>query len=94
MEVKMNYKKTLAVASLTCFSVLSVAQDSRPFVAVDAAFKKGRLRWSEASEPFQSERARLGERFEPELWKYLGDDIDKQDKVSNFLLYPESLVSG
>ena len=29
--------------------------------------------------------------FESELWKYLGDDVDKQDKISNFLLYPEYL---
>ena len=33
----------------------------------------------------------LGQNFEPELWKYLGDDVDKQDKISNFLLYPEYL---
>ena len=41
--------------------------------------------------PFQQERIRLGQNFEPELWKYVGDDIDKQDKISNFLLYSEYL---
>jgi hypothetical protein len=34
---------------------------------------------------------RLGEKFEPELWKYLGQDVDKQDRIFNFLLYPEYL---
>jgi len=71
---------------------LSFAQQiAQPFATVDAAFKKSRLNWSRASEPFQQERIRLGQNFEPELWKYLGDDVDKQDKISNFLLYPEYL---
>jgi TonB family protein len=44
-----------------------------------------------ASDPFQQERKRLGQNFEPELWKYLRDNVDKQDNISNFLLYPEYL---
>jgi len=85
--------KTLGVAYILLFlCALSFAQESpQPFATVDAAFKKSRLRWSEASTPFQQERVRLGQNFEPELWKYLGDDVDKQDKISNFLLYPEYL---
>jgi len=77
---------------LACLCALGFAQQSsQPFASVDAAFKKSRLNWSRASEPFQQERTRLGQNFEPELWKYLGDDVDKQDKISNFLLYPEYL---
>ena len=77
---------------LACLCALGFAQQSsQSFASVDAAFKKSRLNWSRASEPFQQERTRLGQNFEPELWKYLGDDVDKQDKISNFLLYPEYL---
>jgi TonB family protein len=71
---------------------LAFTQESPPpFASVDAAFKKGRLNWSLASAPFQQERTRLSQNFETELWKYLGEDVDKQDKISNFLLYPEYL---
>lgn len=85
--------KNLRIACVLIFlCTLAFAQDnSQPFANVDAAFKKNRLRWSEASEPFQQERIRLGQNFEPELWKYLGQDTDKQDRISNFLLYPEYL---
>jgi len=77
---------------LACLCALGFAQQSsQSFASVDAAFKKSRLNWSRASEPFQQERTRLGQNFELELWKYLGDDVDKQDKISNFLLYPEYL---
>lgn len=65
-----------------------VAQETaQPFASVDAAFKKGRLRWTTASGPFQAVRTQLGENFEPELWRYLGDDVDKQDRIANFLTY-------
>lgn len=78
--------------ALLFLCTLSFAQEiSPPFASVDAAFKKSRLRWSEASAPFQQERTRLGQNFEPELWKYLGEDVDKQDRIYNFLLYPEYL---
>jgi hypothetical protein len=30
----------------------------------------------------------LGENFEPALWRYLADDVDKQDRIANFLTYP------
>jgi TonB family protein len=82
--------KALRIACTMFFLCLPLfAQETpQPFASVDAAFKKSRLRWSEASTPFQQERTRLGQNFEPELWKYLGEDVDKQDKISNFLLYP------
>ena len=81
--------KTLRITyALLFLCALSFAQQTtQPFASVDAAFKKSRLNWSRASEPFQQERTRLGQDFETELWKYLGDDVDKQDKISNFLLY-------
>ena len=67
---------------------MGVAQEStRPFASVDAAFQRGRLRWSAASGPFQAARTQLGENFEPELWRYLADDVDKQDRLASFLTY-------
>jgi TonB family protein len=71
---------------------MGVAQEkTQPFASVDAAFRLGRLRWTAASGPFQAARTQLGENFEPELWRYLADDVDKQDRIANFLTYPEYL---
>jgi hypothetical protein len=63
-------------------------ENTQPFASVDAAFQRGRLRWTAASGPFQAARTQLGENFEPELWRYLADDVDKQDRIANFLTYP------
>ena len=87
----LNKSLQIAFALLSLCAVSFTQQAPQSFATVDAAFKKSRLNWSRASEPFQQERTRLGQNFEPELWKYLGDDVDKQDKISNFLLYPEYL---
>jgi hypothetical protein len=71
---------------------MGVAQEkTQPFASVDAAFRLGRLRWTAASGPFQAARTQLGENFEPELWRYLADDVDKQDRIANFLTYSEYL---
>ncbi len=92
MNLDSPYRYLRITCTVLLLCVLSFGQEvARPFATVDAAFKKSRLRWSEASTPFQQERTRLGQDFETELWKYLGDDVDKQDKISNFLLYPEYL---
>jgi TonB family protein len=63
-------------------------ENTQPFASVDAAFQRSRLRWSAASGPFQTVRTQLGDNFEPELWRYLGDDVHKQDNIANFLTYP------
>src|SRR5258708_23980668 len=71
---------------------MCVAQENtQPFASVDAAFQRGRLRWTAASGPFQAARTQLGENFERALWRYLADDVDKQDRIANFLTYPEYL---
>jgi len=84
--------RTQSAVRVACMVFLlcgaGVAQEiAQPFASVDAAFKKGRLRWTTASGPFQTTRTQLGENFEPELWRYLGDDVDKQDRIANFLTY-------
>ncbi len=63
-------------------------QASELFAKIDAAFGKNRTK---ASELFQEVRRGAGVSFEPELWKYLGDDIDKQSRISSFLVYPAYL---
>lgn len=73
---------TLLLLSKLCLGQL----EPPPFASVDAALKN-RRHWSLASSPFQAERTRLAENFEPELWKYLGADVDKQDRIANFLTY-------
>jgi len=74
---------------LLCGPCIAHAQENtQPFASVDAAFQRGRLRWSAASGPFQTVRTQLGENFEPELWRYLADDVHKQDNIANFLTYP------
>jgi TonB family protein len=85
-------KNILCTLNVLCTLLLlcgrGVAQEStRPFASVDVAFQRGRLRWSAASEPFQAARTQLGENFEPELWRYLADDVDKQDRIASFLTY-------
>jgi TonB family protein len=87
----MRFRGTFLLLTALAIPVISHAQDAQPFAAVDAAFKKDRLRWSLASGPFQSVRTQLGANFEPELWKYLADDVDKQDRIANFLIYPDYL---
>jgi TonB family protein len=88
--------RTQSAVRIACMVFLlcgaGVAQEiAQPFASVDAAFKKGRLRWTAASGPFQTARTQLGENFEPALWRYLADDVDKQDRIANFLTYPEYL---
>ena len=85
--------RTQSAVRIACMVFLlcgaGVAQETaQPFASVDAAFKKGRLRWTEASAPFQVVRTQLGAEFEPELWRYLADDVGKQDRIANFLTYP------
>lgn len=84
--------RTQSAVRIACVVFLlcgtGVAQEiAQPFASVDAAFKKGRLHWTAASGPFQAARMQLGENFEPELWRYLADDVDKQDRIANFLTY-------
>src|SRR5258708_9353572 len=85
-----NVLRILCTLMLLCG--MGVAQENtQPFASVDAAFQRGRLRWTAASWPFQPARTQFGENFEPPLWRYLADDVDKHDRIPNFLTYPEYL---
>lgn len=65
-----------------------------PFHPVDDFIKKNKNWWEsrkEVSELFQQERLRLKDRFEAELWKYIGDDHPRYFWTSLFLDSPAYL---
>ena len=65
---------------ICCASIICFAQ-SKPFADFDKAVNKEKGGFSgnkeNLSRVFNEERIRLGENFETELWKYIGDDIEK-----------------
>jgi hypothetical protein len=82
-------RSRFAYALLLCHCGVCFGQQaSQAFASVDAAFQKARLQWTQASAPFQAVRRDMGPDFEPELWRYLGNDVDKQDRIASFLVYP------
>jgi len=75
---------------LLCVGVLHAQQATdAPFAAVERAVKQEQGGWagdkSRLSTVFAAERERLGERFEAELLKWLGNDPEKHYWVSEFL---------
>jgi hypothetical protein len=62
---------------------------TQPFEIFDQAVEKQKAGFSSNKENlstvFNKERIRLGENFEAELWKYLGENIDKHYWISFFL---------
>lgn len=82
-------KKFIYVFITICFvSVFAFAQ-SQPFEVFDKAVKTEKAGFSgnkeNLSEVFNQERIRLGENFETELWKYLGNDVEKHYWIGFFL---------
>ncbi len=82
-------KKVLLVGWIICFaSIFSFAQ-IKPFEAFDSAVKKEKGSFSGnkeyLSKIFNDERNRLGDNFETELWKYIGDDIEKHYWLNSFV---------
>jgi hypothetical protein len=77
------------VAFLIVVSGVSAQTASQPFASVDQAVKAQRGGWvgekSQVSALFAAERRKLGARFEAELIKWLGKDIEKHYWISLFL---------
>lgn len=74
-------RKILSICFLICCaSIFSLAQ-SKPFADFDKAVNKEKGGFSgnkeNLSKAFNQERIRLGDDFEAELWKYIGEDIEK-----------------
>jgi Gram-negative bacterial TonB protein C-terminal len=63
--------------------------NSQPFASLDRAVKAERAGWagdkSKLSAVFDSERRQLGDKFEPELLKWLGQDPERHYWISAFL---------
>lgn len=74
----------------------SLAQ-TKPFAAFDKVIKEQKGGFSGnkeyLSKIFNDERNRLGDEFETELWKYLGDDVEKHYWL-NFFVESDSYLHG
>lgn len=85
----------------TCFTICLLAgfvfAQSKPFEVFYKAVKEEKGGFSgnkeNLSKVFNQERIRLGENFETELWKYLGDDIEKYYWL-NFFVESQSYLHG
>lgn len=78
-------------ASISCFA------QAKPFADFDKAVREEKGGFSEnkenLSKVFNQERMRLGENFESELWKYIGDDVEKIYWLNSFV-ESESYLHG
>lgn len=67
----------------------SVFAQSPPFAALDKQLAEQTGGWSgnkaDLSKTFQEERKNLGDKFETELRKYLGDNVEKHYWIASFL---------
>lgn len=75
---------------LLCSAVVNGQTTSQPpFASLERAVKSQRGGWagdhSQLSALFTAERRQLGDRFEPELLKWLGKDVEKHYWISAFL---------
>ncbi len=90
-------RKILCICFIICLaSIFSFAQ-VKPFAEFDQAVKEQRGGFSGdksyLSKIFNDERNRLGNEFEAELWKYIGDDIEKYYWL-NFFVDSDSYLLG
>ncbi len=81
---------------ICCASIFCFAQ-SKPFEAFNKAVKEQKGGFSgnkeNLSKVFNDERNRLGDKFEGELWKYIGDDVEKIYWL-NFFIESDSYLHG
>jgi hypothetical protein len=90
-------RKIIYICFIICFaSIFSLAQ-AKPFEAFDKAVKEQKSGFSGnkdyLSGIFNDDRNRLGNEFETELWKYIGDDIEKHYWLNSFV-ESESYLHG
>ncbi|HEX8287836.1 MAG TPA: energy transducer TonB [Pyrinomonadaceae bacterium] len=90
-------RKIIALCFLICFACLSSLAQNKPFEDFDKALKTERGGYSGNKENlariFNQERNHLSDNFETELWKYLGDDIEKYYWL-NLFVESESYLHG
>ena len=90
-------RKFVAIYILICCASFFCFAQSKPFSNFDKAVNKERGGFSgnkeNLSRVFNGERIRLGENFEAELWKYIGDDVEKIYWL-NLFVESESYLHG
>ena len=81
--------KLLAIGFVLLFSYGFVSAQNKPFELFIDAVKNEKGGFSGNKENlstiFNHERIRLGDKFETELWKYLGNDADKHYWIGSFV---------
>ena len=99
-----NYETTMAYRLICCLLLilntafaLHAQTTSQPFASLERAVKAERGGWagdhSRLSAAFDSERRQLGDKFESELLKWLGQDPEKHYWIS-FFLEDKSYLQG
>lgn len=87
-------RKVALILFVICFASIFAYAQAKPFSAVDAFLSKNHVTFSNDEEVvklFNIERIRLGDDFESETWKYLGDDIEKHYWISAFVVWKDYL---
>ncbi len=80
--------KAAAILFLICFVSIFAFAQTKSFAAIDAVLSKNDDTFSNDAKVvklFNEERGRLGDDFESELWKYLGNDVEKHYWISSFV---------
>ncbi len=97
MRLKIFMRKIIYICFIICFASISSFAQIKPFEDFDRAVKEQRGGFSGnkeyLSKIFNDERNRLGDNFETELWKYIGDDIEKHYWL-NSLVESDSYLHG
>ena len=88
--------RCLLLIPITAFA-LHAQTTSQPFASLEQALKVERGQWvgekGRLSVVFDSERRRLGDKFEPELFKWIGEDPERHYWIS-FFLEADSYLHG
>lgn len=75
--------------------VSTLGQNTTAFAELDKRVRAERGGWAGSKQPFAAafndERERLGDDFESELMKYIGNDVEKHYWVASFLVAPSYL---
>ncbi len=90
-------RKIIYICFTVCFFSVFAFSQSQPFDVFDKAVKTEKAGFSgnkeNLSKVFNQERIRLGDKFETELWKYIGDDVEKHYWL-NFFVESDSYLHG
>jgi hypothetical protein len=89
-------KRLILIFILIASTAICAFAQSKPFSSIDEFLKKkgGDFNnYEEVVKLFNGERVRLGKNFEKELWKYLGNDVEKHYWISSFIVW-EGYLQG